>query len=189
MTSTRVGLPACLITLVNASCTTRYADSSTPAWMQSVVAFDMERHRHPGATHVVHEMRQVGRARAPARGTAHPSLSRSTPSRRRSSVERAARGRRDRLERSACLLGSLVEDVGADAGLDGDHRHRVGDDVVQLLGDAQPLLGQHAGRTLAFPLCPLVGLPHPRFCRRPAAAQGDSDRPEGRELGDHPHDS
>ena len=42
----------------------------------------------------------------------------------------------------------LVEHVGADPGLHGDHRHRVGDDVVQLASDAQALLGDPTGRAL-----------------------------------------
>ena len=106
---------------------------------------DMQRHRHAGGPHVVDQPWQVGKTGAGACDRA-PSLSRSTPSSRRISVSVP----RDVAEiASSAALGLLrpfVEHVGADARLDGDHRHRVGDDVVQLLGDAQPLLGQHPGR-------------------------------------------
>src|SRR5580704_4734847 len=40
----------------------------------------------------------------------------------------------DRLERGARLLGALRHQAPAHPGLDGDHRERVGDDVVQLAG-------------------------------------------------------
>ena len=43
------------------------------------------------------------------------------------------------LERGAGYLGPLVDDVVGDAGLDGDDAHRVGDDVVEVAGDPQPL--------------------------------------------------
>ena len=35
-----------------------------------------------------------------------------------------------------------VDHVHPDTGLHGDHAERVGDDVVQLLGDAQPFVGR-----------------------------------------------
>ena len=86
------------------------------------------------------------RDRAPGADERAPSLSRSTPSRRRSLGQRAARRVGDGVERGASLLGSLVEHVRTDAGLHGDDRHRVGDHVVQFLGDAQPLFGDDARR-------------------------------------------
>ena len=46
----------------------------------------------------------------------------------------------DRFERGARLLRALCHQAPAHPGLDGDHREGVGDDVVQLAGDAHPLL-------------------------------------------------
>ena len=58
--------------------------------------------------------------------------------------------RLDRREGLRRLAGALLEDVQPDAGLHADRRHRVSDHVVQLAGDAQPLLGdQAAGPLLA----------------------------------------
>ena len=58
--------------------------------------------------------------------------------------------RLDRREGLRRLAGALLEDVQTDAGLHADRRHRVSDHVVQLAGDAQPLLGdQAAGPLLA----------------------------------------
>ena len=75
--------------------------------------------------------------------------------------ERAAGRGGDGVERGTGLVGPVGEHVGADTGLHGDHRHRVGDDVVQFLGDPQALLGEHAGRALALDVGPLLGLAEP----------------------------
>ena len=63
---------------------------------------------------------------------------------RRISVSVDAARRRDRFERLLRLGRIGVDHVRADAGLHRDHAHRVRDDVVQLLRDAQPLVGDRA---------------------------------------------
>ena len=50
-------------------------------------------------------------------------------------------------------VGVVGADEAAGSGLHGDHAHRVGQDVVQLAGDAQPLLGDGSpGLLLALSL-------------------------------------
>ncbi len=72
--------------------------------------------------------------------------------RRSSSSARTAR-RLDRLQRLLGFVGLRVDHVGAHAGLHGDHAHRVGDDIVKLLGDAQPLAAHGlASLGVAIPL-------------------------------------
>ena len=56
--------------------------------------------------------------------------------------ERLAPGALDRAQRRARLVGPLVEDVAGRRGLHDDHRDAVGDHVVQLAGDAAPLLAR-----------------------------------------------
>ncbi len=46
------------------------------------------------------------------------------------------------------LVGPVVHDMGGDPGLDVDQRDVVGDDIVQLAGDAHPLLGDTAAGLL-----------------------------------------
>ena len=62
-----------------------------------------------------------------------------------------------------------------DAGLHGDHAHRVGHDVVQLLGDPQALLGQHPrsrlGLLLLEELGALLGRGQPLAARPDGLAQ------------------
>ena len=63
--------------------------------------------------------------------------------------ERLAAGIRDDLERTLGRGDVGADDVPPHAGLHGDQRHAVRDDVVQLPGDPQPLLDDGAGRLLA----------------------------------------
>ena len=68
-------------------------------------------------------------------------------------VQCASAGRLDRLQRLLGLVRLGVDHVRAHAGLHGDHAHRMGDDVVQLLGDAQPFAADSLtgiGVALAF---------------------------------------
>ena len=58
----------------------------------------------------------------------------------------------------------------------------MGDDVVQLLGDAQPFLGEHPGRALVLRLGSFLGLTHPGVTHRTAVAEGDAERPRGGEV-------
>ncbi len=74
-------------------------------------------------------------------------------------VEHLATGAADRLERRLQLrridsIGPVGEQVGGRAGLDVDRRHRVGDAVVQVLGDSQPLVGDSLpiGKAATFTL-------------------------------------
>ena len=68
-------------------------------------------------------------------------------------VHRRSGGRLDGGQRGDCRVGVVAADEAAGAGLHGDHAHRVGEDVVQLVGDAQPLLGDGAsGLLLALTL-------------------------------------
>ena len=60
----------------------------------------------------------------------------------RSSLQRVVAGFLDRRERGSRLLGMLVEEVQGDAGLDVDQRDVVGEHVVQLLRETQPLLAR-----------------------------------------------
>ena len=62
--------------------------------------------------------------------------------RRAEVVERGARDALDLGQRGLGLAGALVDHVGGDAGLHVDRDHRVGDDVVDLLGDAQALVAE-----------------------------------------------
>ena len=161
----------------------RQLDAGVDAHARSL---DVERHRHAGVAHVVDEARQVGE---PGRRCV-VALAVAVAQHAEQAAhlgERAAGGGRDGLERGTGLVGPVGEHVGADAGLHGDHRHRVGDDVVQLLGDPQPLLGEHAGRALALDVGPLLGLADPGLERLAAGPQRDPDRPgagEERQVGE-----
>src|SRR5215216_7140082 len=63
-------------------------------------------------------------------------------------------------QRVGGLVGPAVQQVGRDPGLDADHPDGVGDHVVQLPGDAQPLLvDPAAGLLLPGPLGPLGPVP------------------------------
>jgi hypothetical protein len=65
-------------------------------------------------------------------------------------------GLADRGQRLGGLVGPAVQQVGGDPGLDADHPDGVGDHVVQLPGDPQPLLVDPApGLLLPGPLGPL----------------------------------
>ena len=87
----------------------------------------------------------------------------------------------DRFERGARRLRALRHQAPAHPGLDGDHRQRVGDDVVQLAGDAHPLLPDlppgalGLGRSLALRLLGQPG--HVTPARRHAV----SDKPPRRQ--------
>ena len=65
-------------------------------------------------------------------------------------AERLLAGVLDGGERRAGLLGLLVQQVQGDAGLHVDERDVVGEHVVQLAGDAQPLLAGPAARLLGL---------------------------------------
>jgi hypothetical protein len=87
--------------------------------------------------------------------------------------------------------------VRADACLHGDHTHRVGDDIVQLLRDVQTLVGDRApGFLVAFALeCDralfeLAGVEPPIANRRPEQVRGRENgevrhEPRGVEVGRH----
>ena len=145
---------------------------------------------------------QAGGRRQLSRASA--ASARSTPSRRRISSRPVAAGVADRLEDALGLGGLAVDDVGADARLHRHHAHGVGDDVVQLPGDAQALLGHRPpGRLDPLPLLlrrpqlQLLGVASrtfrlspqtrpwrrapgcPRACRRPCPGVGDHQGDRG----------
>ena len=69
-------------------------------------------------------------------------------------------------------------DQAAGAGLDGDHAHRVGEDVVQLAGDAQPFLGDRPpGSLFSFPF----------QVRRSLLELGDQQPPGPHVVAEQPH--
>lgn len=85
-------------------------------------------------------------------------------------VERGATGLAYVRERLLGLVRALVHDMGGHPGLDVDQGDVVGDDVVQVAGDAQPLLGDPAaGLLLAGALRPLGPFPDRVDERAPAA--------------------
>ena len=120
----------------------RYAVNETPGGTSAPSPVDVHVDLEPGRAHRFDEARQLGEvgrgfvfgARVLAQHAEHaPDLG-----------QRGAARRRDRLERLLRLGRVRVDHVRADAGLHRDHTHRVGDDVVQLLRDAQALVGDGA---------------------------------------------
>ena len=112
--------------------------------------------RHAGAP--ARRRRARSRSAEPGRrrgATARRRSSRSTPSSRRISVERPrlTSPRSPRAPRGP-RAGWSSRTWAPTPACTAITRHRVGDDVVQLLGDAQPLLGDSAPR-LAFRVAPL----------------------------------
>ena len=187
MTSTRVVVPACFITLVSASCTTRYADSSTPPLTHTLEPSTLSVDGDPGVADVVDELGDVGEPRRRCVGTLAVAVAQHAEQAAHLG-ERAAGCGRDGVEGRRGLVGPVVEHVGADAGLHGDHRHRVGDDVVELLGDPQPLLGEDSGRALALDIGPLLGLAQPDLDRLATGPHRDPNRPgdtEERHVAEH----
>ncbi len=87
----------------------------------------------------------------------------------------------DRFERGARLLGALRHQAPAHPGLDGDHRERVGDDVVQLAGDAYPLLADLLPGALGLGGSLALGLLGQPGHVTPARRHAISDEPPGRE--------
>jgi hypothetical protein len=83
-------------------------------------------------------------------------------------------------QRRPRLLRIGGQDVAGDAGLDVDDGDRVGEDVVQLAGDPQPLLLDPA---LRFPLCALAALGAQGAAATDDLAQQDH-RGEQRDVGD-----
>ena len=92
------------------------------------------------------ELLDVDQPSAPAPAAAVPaSLVAEQPEHHAQLVLGRPADRLDRFERGAGLLRALAHQAPAHPGLDGDHRQGVGDDVVQLAGDAHPLLPDPGG--------------------------------------------
>jgi hypothetical protein len=130
----------------------------------------------PGGAHVIDEARQVGDAgcwRVDAFAVRVPQ----DPEQAAHLGQGAARGRGNGVEGGAGLVGTTLEHVGADAGLHGDHRHRVGDHVVQFLRNPQPFFGEHAASALALDIGTFLCLAHAHLGRLATRAHGDADRP------------
>ncbi len=102
-------------------------------------------------------------------------------------VERGAAGVAYVGERLLGLVGTLVHDVGGDPGLHVDQGDVVGDDVVEVPGDPQPLLGDPAaGLLLPRTFGPLGAFPDGVDERAPAAygVPGGSGEPGPGEDGE-----
>jgi hypothetical protein len=130
----------------------------------------------PGGAHVIDEARQVGDAgcwRVDAFAVRVPQ----DPEQAAHLGQGAARSRGNGVEGGAGLVGTTLEHVGADAGLHGDHRHRVGDHVVQFLRNPQPFFGEHAASALALDIGTFLCLAHAHLGRLATRAHGDADRP------------
>ena len=96
-------------------------------------------------------------------------------------VERLPAGGVDRLEHRPGLVGALVDHVGRDARLHRHDAHRVGDDVVQLAGDAQPFLGHGPlGISVALPRRPRRLGARAARCRPAGPARSDRWRRRSR---------
>jgi hypothetical protein len=125
---------------------------------------------HPGLAHPVHHRLQRHQAGQRRLGVVVPAeQSDDRPGLR----QRVPAGVGDDLQG---LLGGgriAVQQVGAHAGLHGDQRHAVRDDVVQFPGDAQPLLGD---RPLGRDLGPAFGRGEQVALVGPALADRVADR-------------
>ena len=145
-TCARAG-PACLSAFVNASCTIRYADRSTPGGSSRLSPSTVTSTGSPASRIFAARTSTCARLGCGASAISSPS-SRRTPSSRRISASAAGRGGLDRIDRAARVVGRVVERVTRAACLEDDHAHRVRDDVVELAGDPRPLLGHRRPRTL-----------------------------------------
>ena len=122
--------PACLTTLVNASCTTRYATASTAAG-NFRSAPDIKVGRDAGGLHAVGQSREVGKAGSAAEiriGVAMQYADDATKVGQR--IAAAATDNGERLSASARLYG----DQPSRTCLYHHHAHAMRDDVVQDLG-------------------------------------------------------
>ena len=98
---------------------------------------------------VARELATSGQAVEPGRGLAGRGVVRAQHAERRPQLgERLAAGVLDGEQGVAGVVGPLVQHVGADPRLHRDARQGVGDRVVQVAGDPQPLLGDPAAGLL-----------------------------------------
>ena len=164
VTDTRVGAPgACRTTLASASCTMRYADRSTAAGSSATA---LRGHRQLDRQHppVPSPPPAAAAGRAPAAGSSPGRLPlrsslRSTASRRRISASDSRAVAAIEPNSSCASRGKPADPVRRAVGLHGDHRHVVGDDVVQLAGDPGALLQQRALGALGLADALLLGQP------------------------------
>ena len=105
------------------------------------IALGDEVDRHAGRADLAQSARDVGERRRRLGSVASASPSRRTSIRRASSPCGIAGSPRIASSARAASAGCPLDEVGADAGLDGDDAQRVGDDVVQLLGHPLPIGG------------------------------------------------
>ena len=151
--------PPCRSTLVSASCTIRYAERSSAGGQRRRVAGHGQLDGEAGGAELVDQpgdVAQPGAGRELAARLVAPR--RSTPEQPAHLDQRRAGGGLDAAQRAPRALRPAVDDVVGHAGLDGDHAHRVGDHVVQLAGDPQPLRGHR-------PPGPLLALCSSRWAR------------------------
>ncbi len=110
-----------------------------------------------GVAEGVGEFVEAGEARAGFVGASGSPDWRSRPTVARSSLRAERLASRTCARASLGLVGALVHHMGRDSGLHVDEGDVVGDDVVQVAGDTQPLLGDAAAGLLVAGALGAVG--------------------------------
>ena len=142
----------------------------------------------PRSPHGVHELLKVGEARRGRERGGPGFLVAQQPEHDPQLVLGGPPDHLDRFQCGACLLRALGHQAPAHPGLDGDHRERVGDDVVQLAGDAHPLLADLLPGALGLGGSLALGLLGQPGHVTPARRHAVPDKPPGRER-QEAHDS
>ena len=163
--------------LLSASCTIRYADSSTPCGSGRGVPVTSTVTARPAASALATSSSSRSRVGWGPGSSSAPSA-RSTPTTRRSSRSPSVAVARMVAKLRGGLLG---RPVGGGLGLDGDDRHVVGDHVVQLAGDPAALLEQGPAGPFGVADALLLGQPALGLAAPTQRARGDQD--DGRQRG------
>ncbi len=168
--------PACLRTLVSASCTMRYAASADAVGHVGPGGRQVGLDPGAGRPRLVDEVAYVvepGLRR-------HPGVAVAEQAEQPAHLgERLAAGGRDRLERADRDVGVLGGGVAGAVGLDHDHRQPVGDHVVHLARDARALVaGGELDLALGHPLG-LLGARDQRGDVLLPLLRGEAQRPGG----------
>ena len=160
--TTAAAEPAWRTTLVSASCTTRYAATST-GWGS--------RRRTPCTSITTSSPVAVARSISWSTSSSVGVGARGATSPRAQDVEdRAQLFERvlarvlDRAQRGTGLLRQLVAEVERDAGLHVDERDVVRDDIVEVTRDPEPLVARAAGVALRAPSAPARRVRSRRMC-------------------------
>jgi hypothetical protein len=167
----------CLITLVNASWTMRYAE---PGRQGAGCAGGGDGDAYSGAFGGREQLVEVAQARRRVEVGVRGAVGFAQDAEEAARFAQAvAAGGGDRGERGLGLFGSGGGDVAAEFGLDRDQAHAVRDDVVHLAGYAQPFLDQGAAGLLEARFGGGFGLLAQSPVVRAALAHGHPDRPHG----------